>query len=730
MEILLPKTSIVVLCGPAGCGKSTFAKKNFRNYEIVSSDSCRAMVCDDESNMESSKEAFELFYFIIEKRMKLGKIIAADSTALSYDSRRKILQLAGRNGYYTVLVMFDIPLEAVLKQNNTRDRKVPEKVIKKQYESFIKSKKYIDKEGFDRIVTISPENIDSIKLHVKPSNIEVGDSGPFDIISDIHGCCSELEILLDKLGYKKSGGAYTRSGGRKVIFAGDIVDRGPRVIDTINTVYNMVLQGSAYYIPGNHCNKFYRYLQGRKVQVKHGLEMTVEEYEKLNKYEKEKLKSHFIDLYEGAPPYIIADFGNLVIAHAGIREDMIGKTSGKINDFVLYGDVTGKTDTEGFPERGDWTKDYCGEALIVYGHTPVDEPVFVNNTINIDQGVSIGGSLTALRYPEKEIVQVKSLYTYYTEGRRRSSIREHIDLGEFSGPIMLETEYKEKNRFTEGEVKNCIDILKSSSSILPWIVYAPAVIPSTCSGSFEEQLRCAVKYYKDRNMRKIAVQQSLGDNSYVAIICSSEDVSLSYFLCKSPGMIYNLYSQDSIAEKDRYYIANKLQHDLLASGYFSRYNTDFVIFQCSVVMNDTGYEVFPMKLISHSCSHFLDKDNLWQLENISRFCENSNILEEPASAVIETAGDLNSYISKADDENIQNVIVKPVKVYSRYSEILVTDRSDIVEEECLSFFAACYNLSKIGIESFVKNKLSKDYFKYIIGCVACSNRILKREALI
>lgn len=726
MGLLVPQTSLVVLCGPAGCGKSTFAKKNFKPTAIVSSDFCRAMVCDDESNMGVSKEAFELFYFIIEKRMSSGKIIAADSTALSYDARHKLLKIAEKNNYFTVLIMFDIPLEIILKQNGSRDRKVSEKVINRQFEAFIKSKEYIEKEGFDKIVILSPENTDSFNLSVKNSGIELRDSGPFDIISDIHGCCTELEILLQKLGYEKSDGAYVNMKGRKVIFAGDIVDRGPRIVDTINTVSRMVSSGSAYYIPGNHCNKFYRFLQGRKVQVKHGLEMTVGEYERLDKFQKEKLKKDYINLYENAPPYIITDGGNLVIAHAGMKEEMIGKTSKKIDDFVLYGDVTGGTDSKGFPERGDWAKDYCGKALIVYGHTPVDEPVFVNNTVNIDQGVSIGGNLTALRYPEKEFVQVKALYTYYNEGRKRNSLREYINLEDFLETLLLETDYREKNKFTDAEVRTAIDILKSKVSILPWVVYIPPLIPSAGGGDFEGQLRSAFKYYKDRDMKKIAIQEDCGDRNYVAIICRDETAANSYFMCKTPGMLYNFYSENDIDDESKDHIICKMQDDLVKSGYFIRYNTDLVIFQCSVLRSDSGYHIMPVRLLSHGCSHFLEKDNLWQIENINRFVENCELFREPVSEIIVNPEDLELYISKLRERNIESVVVKPVKVYPQYNELLVTKMCGISGEEPKRLYSTCYNLSKIGLEHFVKNKLSKDYFKYIIGCVACNNRILKR----
>lgn len=423
MELVLPCRSLIILCGTAGCGKSTFASSHFKPSEIVSSDGCRAVISDDEGNMESSADAFQLFYLIIEKRMKYGRIVVADSTALSYESRKKLIAIGRRRDYYIVLVGFDIPLETCVERNLKRERKVPERVIRRQYDDFTRAAEHFEREDYDSMVMVNADNIGSVEFAVPRPGMRINDEGPFDIIADVHGCCSELKLLLQKLGYRTGGRRIAHPEGRKAVFAGDIVDRGPRIIDTVNLVSAMVSEGSAYYVPGNHCNKFYRLLKSRKVQVKHGLEMTVDQYDALPKAGREELKAVFMRLYESAPPYMILDGGRLVVAHAGIEEDMIGSTSEEVLDFVLYGMVTGGHDQRGLPERGDWAAGYRGDALIVYGHTPVENSEFVNNTINIDEGVSIGGKLACLRYPERELVSVDALDTYYFAGRERKKHR-------------------------------------------------------------------------------------------------------------------------------------------------------------------------------------------------------------------------------------------------------------------------------------------------------------------
>ncbi|CEG26124.1 bis(5'-nucleosyl)-tetraphosphatase PrpE [Bacillus sp. B-jedd] len=243
-----------------------------------------------------------------------------------------------------------------------------------------------------------------------------------DIIGDIHGCYSELEQLLDKLGYQWVDGLPIHPAGRRLAFLGDLTDRGPESLKTVNLVWTLVVERKmAFYSPGNHCNKLYRYFLGNKVQISHGLETTVAEYEALDHDGQREVKERFIELYEQAPLYQVLDEGKLVIAHAGIRHDYIGKNSAKVKTFVLYGDITGGTNPDGTPIRRDWALKHPGKPIIVYGHTPVSEPRVVHNTYNIDTGAVFGGKLTALRYPEMEFVSVPSSMPYVEEKFRSFS---------------------------------------------------------------------------------------------------------------------------------------------------------------------------------------------------------------------------------------------------------------------------------------------------------------------
>jgi protein phosphatase len=230
-----------------------------------------------------------------------------------------------------------------------------------------------------------------------------------DIIGDIHGCFNEFVKLTEKLGYQWNDGLPVHPSGRKLAFVGDLTDRGPQSLEVIRIVHRLAVEKQdAHYCPGNHCNKLYRFFLGRNVQITHGLETTVAEYESLPKVEQETIQQQFIELYEKAPLYQVLDESKLVVTHAGIKRDYIGRTDKKVQTFVLYGDITGEKHPDGSPVRRDWAQYYDGDAWIVYGHTPVRKPRVVNRTINIDTGAVFGGLLTALRYPEMEIVSVPS----------------------------------------------------------------------------------------------------------------------------------------------------------------------------------------------------------------------------------------------------------------------------------------------------------------------------------
>ncbi|WP_440894923.1 bis(5'-nucleosyl)-tetraphosphatase PrpE [Amphibacillus sp. Q70] len=237
-----------------------------------------------------------------------------------------------------------------------------------------------------------------------------------DIIGDVHGCLNECTSLMNKLGYQHNGNNYFHPEKRQLIFLGDITDRGPDSLNTINLIYQLVHEDKiARYIPGNHCNKLYRYFLGNNVQIQHGLETTVAELNRLEKDKQQLIRKKFITLYEQAELYLQLPEINAVIAHAGIRAEYIGRYDKKVRSFVLYGDVSGEKHPDGRPIRRDWAKHYSGSNWIIYGHTPVLEPRILNKTINIDLGCAFGNKLAAFQLPEETIVTVDSQHPLQLE---------------------------------------------------------------------------------------------------------------------------------------------------------------------------------------------------------------------------------------------------------------------------------------------------------------------------
>ncbi|MEJ8802398.1 metallophosphoesterase [Pontibacter sp. H249] len=243
--------------------------------------------------------------------------------------------------------------------------------------------------------------------------------GPFHIIGDVHGCFGELVALLEQLNFEinfnqeQQRYEIRRTDESIILFVGDLVDRGPNSPEVVRLVMDMVDAGLAYCVSGNHDDKLLRMLQGRSVRVRHGLEVTVEQLKSYDTKFKERMKLFLAEL----PHHIILDEGRLVVAHAGLEEHHHGRNNRDVRDLCLYGPTTGDTDEHGLPIRLDWAAEYCGKAIVVYGHTPVHEPLWRNNTINIDTGCVFGGRLTALTYPDHLLHSVDSFDTYATSIR-------------------------------------------------------------------------------------------------------------------------------------------------------------------------------------------------------------------------------------------------------------------------------------------------------------------------
>jgi protein phosphatase len=435
MKLTIPELSLIVLIGASGSGKSTFARQHFQPFEVLSSDFCRGLVSNQENNQSATKDAFEVLRFIADKRLAAGKLTVIDATNVQMEDRKPLLQMARQYHSFAIAIVLDLPEELCHERNQLRsDRQFGSHVVRRHTQMLRRSLRGLEKEGFRYVYILnSLEEIASVEIERQPlwNNLK-HEHGPFDIIGDIHGCCDELEILLQQLGYQKGEGAkeqksreeelstfslwnaptYYHPEGRKALFLGDLVDRGTRILDTVKLVRNMVEAGTAFCVPGNHENKLLRKLRGKNVRVNHGLEQTLAEIEALPSEVREPFTKELQKFLDSLISHYLLDDGRLVVAHAGMKQEMQGRGSGAVREFALYGESTGEIDEFGLPVRYNWAGEYCGEAMVVYGHTPVPEAEWLNNTIDIDTGCVFGGKLTALRYPEKELVSVPAACVY------------------------------------------------------------------------------------------------------------------------------------------------------------------------------------------------------------------------------------------------------------------------------------------------------------------------------
>ena len=504
MNIAVPELCLVALVGPSGSGKSVFASKHFRPTEVVSSDACRAMVSDDANDQAATPDAFALLNFIAATRLRAGRLTVIDATNVQPYARKSLVGLARDHDCLPVAIVLDMPESLCLARNEGRpDRSFGARVVRRQAEQLRRSLRGLRREGFRHIFILnSPEEVEEVSIERTPlwTNLQY-EHGPFDIIGDVHGCFDELVILLERLGYEfggrpgaggEHGFTVTHPQARKAVFLGDLVDRGPGVARVIRLVMNMVRDGTALCVAGNHESKLVRKLRGRNVQISHGLAESLEQLE----MEPPEFRQRAEAFLDGLISHYVLDDGNLVVAHAGMKPEYQGRASARVRDFCLYGETTGETDEFGLPVRYNWAAEYRGRAAVVYGHTPVAEPAWLNNTINIDTGCVFGGELTALRYPEQELISVPAARVYYEPARplrdagqpggvaETPEVRagDLLDIDDVSGKRIVATRLRGNITVREENAAAALEVISRFALDPRWLVYLPPTI-SPCETS-------------------------------------------------------------------------------------------------------------------------------------------------------------------------------------------------------------------------------------------------------
>jgi protein phosphatase len=524
MTIQVPELSLVILMGASGSGKSTFARRHFRPTEILSSDFCRGLVSDDESNQAATADAFEVLHLIAQKRLAAGKLTVIDATNVQKEARKPLLELAKSQHVLAVVIVLDVPAEICQARNTGRaDRRFGRHVIRQQVAQLKKSLRDLEAEGFRyRHVLSSAEEIEITSIERQPLwNNRKWDHGPFDIIGDLHGCYEELIELLERLEYKFAlDGAVIPPTGRKAVFLGDLVDRGPMAPQVVELVRAMLTAGHALCVPGNHDAKFVRAARGHNVKQTHGLTQTLEQY---GSWESEHAGSlvAVADFLDRLVSHYVLDDGRLVVAHAGLTQALQGRSSGTVREFCLYGDVTGETDEEGYPVRRDWAVNYRGSAKVVYGHIVSPRPEWVNNTINIDTGCVFGGRLTALRYPELELISVPARRAY-VEGRvnfvqehalsSQQQIEDVLDLADFTGKRIIETGLMGNVTIREENSAAALEVMSRFTVTPQWLIYLPPTMSPCATATAEGYLEHpaeAFAYFAEHGVERVIDETSL-----------------------------------------------------------------------------------------------------------------------------------------------------------------------------------------------------------------------------
>lgn len=608
MKIKVPELCLFVLIGTSGSGKSTFARKHFKPTEILSSDFCRGLVSDDENDQASTPDAFAVLNFIAAKRLSAGRLTVIDATNVQQDSRKPLIALAREHHCIPVAIVLNLPERICQDRNKNRaDRNFGNHVIHQQNDQLRRSLRGLEREGFRHVFVLSSEEeIDAVTIERQPlwNNLK-HEHGPFDIIGDVHGCFTELEQLLTSLGYR-----ITRNGencgsaffdvvppeGRKAVFLGDLVDRGPGTPDVLKLVMSMVGSGSALCVPGNHDIKLMRKLKGKDVKITHGLAESLEQLDK----ESPQFKRDAADFLDKLVSHYMLDDGNLVVAHAGMKERFQGRGSGQVRDFALFGETTGETDDYGLPVRYNWAADYRGHAFVVYGHTPVPEPEWLNKTINIDTGCVFGGRLTALRYPEKELVSVNAARMYYAPAKPLSPVhtseaspdRESVDLlslEDVYGKRIVETRLHGKVTIREQNAAAALEVMSRFAADPKWLIYLPPTMSPTETSddaAFLEHPSEAFAYFRQRGISSVICEEKHMGSRAIVVLCRSNDVARKRFRVntESIGICYTRtgrpFFNDASIEAA---FLDRISEALTNSDFWSRFQTDWVALDCELM---------------------------------------------------------------------------------------------------------------------------------------------------
>jgi protein phosphatase len=606
--LTVPELSLVVLVGISGSGKSTFARAHFKPTEVISSDFCRGLVADDENDQSATKAAFELLHYIVGKRLAGGRLTVVDATNVQPEARRTLVALAREHDVLPVAIVLDLPEKLCAERNAGReDRDFGPHVLRRQHDQLRRGLVGLRREGFRTVhVLRTPDEVARATLtRTKLFNDLRHEHGPFDVIGDVHGCRAELEQLLTELGYQLERDDAGRPAGathpdRRAVFVGDLVDRGPDTPGVLRLVMGMVAAGTALCVSGNHEAKLLKALRGRNVRLNHGLPESLAQLAG----ETEQFRAEAERFIDSLLSHYMLDDGRLVVAHAGLIERYQGRASGRIREFCLYGETTGETDEYGLPVRYPWAEEYRGRAMVVYGHTPVPRPEWLNNTLCLDTGCVFGGRLTALNYPERTVVSVPAARVYYTParpfpaaapaepasspgaagaGRREPEV---LDLGDVLGSRVIETAYLPRVGVREAHAAAALEVMSRFAVDPRWLLYLPPTMSPVATSPHHDLLEHpdqAFAAYRADGVESVLCEEKHMGSRAVLLVCRSPGVAQERFGLPGPGAIWTRTGRPFFAAELTAALIDQLRAAAEQAGLFAELGTSWLLLDAELL---------------------------------------------------------------------------------------------------------------------------------------------------
>lgn len=589
--IQLPELALVVLIGASSAGKSSFAARHFEKSEVLSSDFFRYMVSGDENSLAATQDAFDSLFFVAQKRLRRGLLTVIDATSVKPASRAALVKLAREQNVLPVAIVLDLPPSLLQERHAARtDRAFDPRIVAQQSQQLRRAAGGLAKEGFVQVWTLRrEEEVNAAQVVRQPLSSNRSDlRGPFDFIGDVHGCLTELRELLTALGY--TGDLPQHPAGRQAVFVGDLTDRGPDSAGVLRLVMDMVRVGAALMVPGNHDDKLRRALLGHQVSGKHGLAGTLEQLEAWG----QPFKDEVLQFIARLPSHLRLDGGAVVVAHAGLPEHLQGRSLGRVRHFALFGDVDGSLDEAGLPLRRDWAADYHGAARVIYGHTPVARPQWVNRTINIDTGCAFGGALTALRYPELELVGVPAQRQYAEPSRPflaadtgAAALTQPLDWQDLSADIRLSTPTGPV-RLRPAERLSALETYARYGIDPRGCLYLPPTMSPVESGRRPDALEYpteAFEYYRQQGLTEVICEEKHMGSRALLLLTRSPEVAQQQF-GRSDGAAGYIYTRTGRAFFTPDWERQILQRAQLAAeeaGLWAELDTNWLLLDAEIL---------------------------------------------------------------------------------------------------------------------------------------------------